>query len=65
VNDITASAILFGEFNLFLRESLSLGLSADYVYYPPKKVAANPSANLPEETILGNACIGFIIGVHL
>jgi hypothetical protein len=65
VNDMTASAIVFGEFNLFLRESLSLGLSADYVYYPPKKVAANPAASLPEETILGNACIGFIVGVHL
>jgi hypothetical protein len=64
VNDMTASAIMFGEFNLFLRESLSLGLSADYVYYPPKKVAANPSANLPEETLLGNACIGFVLGLH-
>lgn len=64
VNDMTASAIVFGEFNLFLRESLSLGLSADYVYYPPKRVAANPSSNLAEETIFGNACIGFVLGLH-
>jgi hypothetical protein len=64
VSDMTASAIVFGEFNLFLRESLSLGFTADYIYYPPKKVAANSAANLPEETILGNACIGFVLGLH-
>jgi hypothetical protein len=65
VNEATASTIMFAEFNVFLRESLSLGLSADYVYYAPKKVPANPVANLPEEIIFGNACIGFVIGVHL
>lgn len=65
VNDMALSAMVFGEFNYYLRESLSLGVAADFVYYPPKNVRADPAANFPDQTILGNACIGFIIGVHL
>lgn len=62
VNDMTLSAIVFGEFNYYFHESLSLGVAADFVYYPPKKVPA--VANLPEQTIFGNACIGFVLGLH-
>jgi len=61
---MTPSALVFGEFNFFLKESLSLGLTADYIYFPPKEIDAKLSANLPEETISGNACIGFVIGLH-
>lgn len=62
VEDRTLSAIVFGEFNYYFRESLSLGVAADFAYYPPKKVAAD--ANLPEQTIFGNGCIGFVLGLH-
>ena len=55
VNDMTPSALVFGEFNFFLKESLSLGLTADYIYFPPKEIDAKLSAN---------ACIGFVIGLH-
>jgi hypothetical protein len=62
VEERTLSAIVFGEFNYYFHESLSLGVVADFVYYPPKKVPA--VANLPEQTIFGNGCIGFVLGLH-
>lgn len=62
MNDMTLSAIVFGEFNYYFHKTLSLGVVADFVYYPPKKVPA--AANLPEQTIFGNGCIGFVLGLH-
>lgn len=59
------SAVVFGEFNIYLKEYLTLGIAADYVYFPPLIIPSDPLSNLPEQTLSGNACVGFIMGVHL
>lgn len=65
VNETRGSVLFFGELNLMLRESLSLGLAADYVYFPPKTLPAAANLGLPEQSIRGNGSIGFSLGIHL
>jgi hypothetical protein len=65
VSETMVSAIIFGEYNFYLKEYLTLGITTDYVYFPTKTIPAEPSAYLPKQTLSGNASIGFNFGVHL
>ncbi|MDP1677971.1 MAG: hypothetical protein Q8L88_14025, partial [Bacteroidota bacterium] len=65
VNETALSVVVFGEFNIYLKEYLTLGITTDYVFFPPIKIPSDPLSKLPEQTLSGNACIGFVLGIHL
>jgi len=59
------SGLVFAELNLYLHNTLSVGLVADYVFVPPKNVPEIPEADIPEQKLrLGNSSIGFTLGMH-
>jgi len=60
------SGVIFTELNIYLYRSLSVGLSADYVFVPSKYAPEIPEAEIPAQKLRhGNGCIGFSIGLHL
>ena len=59
------SGMAFTEFGYSINPNISLGLTADYVFGPSRKIPAFPEWNIPGEKIrLGNGCIGLAFGVH-
>jgi len=65
INKIFFCGVLFSELRFYLNNSLSMGLSADYIVSPTEKVPEFPRMNLPAKKIrLGNGSIGFNLGLH-
>jgi hypothetical protein len=70
INDISTfsihknlfSALVYTEFNLYLYEEFSLGITADYVYLP-EELPGIPELDFSEEN-LGNYSFGLTIGLH-
>jgi hypothetical protein len=59
------SSVIFAELNIYPRGGVSLGLIADYVYIPSLQAPEIPEAGIPaQELRLGNASIGFSLGLH-
>lgn len=59
------SSVIFTELNFYLRDDLSLGLVADYVYIPSLQAPEIPEAGIPAQKLrLGNASVGFTLGLH-
>jgi len=59
------SSVFFSELNFYVRDDLSLGLVADYVYIPPLQAPEIPEAGIPAQKLrLGNASVGFTLGLH-
>lgn len=59
------SSVIFAELNFFFREALSLGLIADYVYIPSLQAPEVPEAGISAQDLrLGNASVGFTLGLH-
>jgi hypothetical protein len=59
------SGIAFTELSLYLYDSMSLGLIADYTYVPEQHAPAMSVAGLPAQKLrFGNSCIGFSLGFH-
>ena len=65
VNKSVGSAIVFGEVSYFIHDFFSIGLTADYSYFPSIVIPSEPQAGLPEQTLTGNGSVGFVIGIHL
>jgi len=59
------SSVIFAELNFYIREALSLGLIADYVYIPSLQAPEVPEAGISAQDLrLGNASVGFTLGLH-
>ena len=59
------SSVIFAELNFYLRDALSLGLIADYVYIPSLQAPEIPEAGIPAQDLrLGNASVGLSLGLH-
>lgn len=59
------SSVVFAELNFYFREALSLGLIADYAYIPSLQAPEVPEAGIASQDLrLGNASVGFSLGLH-
>lgn len=59
------SWITFSELNFYLRDTLSLGLVADYAFLPSQHVPGIPDADIPAQNLrLSTGSIGFTLGLH-
>jgi len=59
------SSVIFAELNYYLRRALSLGLIADYIYIPSLQAPEIPEAGIAAQNLrLGNASVGFTLGLH-
>jgi hypothetical protein len=59
------SGITFTELSLYLYDSISLGLIADYAYIAEQKALAIPAAGFPAQKLrFGNSSTGFSVGFH-
>ena len=59
------SGVVFTELNLYLHESMSLGFTADYVYIPSERAPEILEGGIPAQKLhLGNASVGFTLGLH-
>jgi hypothetical protein len=62
IHEKLLSALIYTEFDLYLYEEFSLGISVDYVYIP-KEIPGIPELNISEGN-LGNFSFGLTIGLH-
>jgi len=59
------SSFVFTEFNIYLRDSLSVGIAADYVFIPAEDAPAMPDADISSRKLrFSTGSIGFTLGLH-
>jgi hypothetical protein len=65
VNKSLISTFVSGEANYYLYDYFSIGVTADYSYYPSIDITGETTYGLQDLAISGNGSLGFVIGIHL